>query len=358
MTIQYHPSFIYTYPTSPIIVPQYNEEIEFDKISAIPHFEERIDRTHLSSHKIQEIVNPVLKKFFSKIHYTQLDLVCQYIDHYNETSHKFSNCITPLEALKSFTPDLEKSIKTTHGGHCYEFIKNIEKQLPSSLHCNIIPSSIPNKFAKKYSHKLSHIAAVIAYNNREDSPNEGFILLDPSFELRTCIVIPFQGNSEKVTSLGGRDFTFSHEGDKIIGRITSPEDSNEKELKITYFLKKVTNFPDIALRPLIAASRKILLSTYGTSPKTNSDLCVKLEKEVITWGKGSYWKPTITFNDFLNKKFQFDQSFSSNPYLDIGVINRSIEKILLHKELLKNLHLDYIKTLEKCCRKEEFLIDM
>ncbi|MGL4348948.1 MAG: hypothetical protein ACRCSV_05820 [Chlamydiales bacterium] len=332
--------------------------IEFEKISGIPNFENSLVNTHLSSEEIQKIVTPILKYFFSKVHYTRLNLTCQFIDYYNKLDRQTLYEITPLKALETFTPDVQRTIEITNGGSCYEFIKYITERLPNSLKSNLVSGSAP-MWSPKYCHKLSHIAAVIVYNDPKNSRDTGFILLDPSFKLDEPVTIPLHGVSKPITSLSGYVFVFCHEKDTILGKIVTTRESGEidENLCITYFLKKITNFIDVAIKPLIACTRNISLMTYGNCFENNSDLRIRLDKEIITWGVGSEWKPIITFNEFLTKKFRFGQNFSKSSLLDINQVNDSIEKIILNKRLLQTLHLEYINILRKNPQSQEFLTD-
>lgn len=332
--------------------------IDLGNICAIPNLEEGLINTHVSSDEIQKIVSPILKKFFSQVHYNRINQICQFIDHYHQLNRQNSSTITPLEALEIFTVDLQSPMNQTKGGSCYEFIQCLTRRLPNFLHPNLIPASVP-RWSPRYCHKLSHIAAIVVYNNCTNSGDTGFILLDPSFELDEPIIIPFNGTSKPVTSMGGYTFVFSHEGGTILGKIreTNPMGKVEEDICMTYFLKRITNFVDVAIKPLIACTRNISLITYSDHFEKISDLRIRLDKEIITWGVGMEEKPFIEFDKFLSKKFQFDKSFSDNPLLDIKQVNKSIEKIISNKELLKNLYSEYVDFLKKDPRREEFFMD-
>lgn len=335
------------------------DSIHLENISAIPNLEDGLINTYVSSEEIQSMASPVLKKFFSEVHYNRMNQLCKFIDYYHELNRQNFPKVTPLEALEIFTVDLQSTMKTTKGGSCYEFIEYLTEKLPNFLHSNLIPASVP-RWSPKYCHKLSHMAAVIVYNNSKNLGDTGFILLDPSFELDEPITVPFNGTSKPITSMGGYTFVFSHHGDTILGKIRDIDETGEikEAICMTYFLKRITNFVDIAIKPLIACTRNISLITYSDCFEKISDLRIKLDKEIITWGVGMEEKPPVEFDKFLSKKFQFDESFSDNPFLDINHVNKSIEKIISNKELLKNLYSEYVDFLKKNPRSEEFFMDI
>lgn len=173
------------------------------------------------------------------------------------------------------------------------------------------------------------------------------------------IIIPFKGTSNPITSLGGYDFVFSHEKDTIVGKIRDTSETGEikEDLCVTYFLKKITNFVDVVIKPLIACTRNISLMTYGDCFENNSEVSIRLDKEIITWGVGAEKKSPVDFDKFLSKEFQFDESFSNNAFLDINQVNLSIEKIVSNKQLLEDLYLEYVAFLKENPRRKEFLMD-
>lgn len=337
---------------------QSKDSIDLENISAIPNVDDKLINTHVNIEEIHSIVSPILKKFFSESHYNRLNQLCQFIDYYHQLNSQSFYKRTPLQALEIFTPDLEKTMKTTKGGSCYEFIEYITERLPNFVHPNLIPASAP-RWLPKYCHKLSHIAAIIIYNNPKKIADTGFILLDPSFELDKPIIIPFKGTSNPITSLGGYDFVFSHEKDTIVGKIRDTSETGEikEDLCVTYFLKKITNFVDVVIKPLIACTRNISLMTYGDCFENNSEVSIRLDKGIITWGVGAEKKSPVDFDKFLSKEFQFDESFSNNAFLDINQVNLSIEKIVSNKQLLEDLYLEYVAFLKENPRRKEFLMD-
>ena len=326
-------------------------EIDIENISQKPIYSDTLCWNSIGSKELYEILDPLLKNHLKETNYDRLNLLLQYIEHYDILYEK-NPLIDPLEALESFTPDL--SLGEVNGSSCFSLNIDLASRLPSYLSAYPIPATLFPTSQQPYWPILSHVALIIPFYNPKDLEDTGFILLDPHLKIEIPLIITLTGKSETHDLKEKGICTFSYEKETIIVRnLLEP---NKNNFSMTYYLTEITNFIEMGVKPILAADRKITLYSRTAQGKVIASLVLLLDTNTLRYHlQGSPIKE-ISFLDFLSNQALLEASLADELHIEKEKLYAIIEKILLHKNLLDDLYHKYTDFIKASSRTGDFYI--
>lgn len=297
-----------------------------------------------SAEELSYLLTPILEEHLKMTNYDRLHLVRQFLDFYESKSGKMNS----LEVLSLFKPDT--SIALTRGSSCYGLIDELYDRLPAELNARRIPAVLGKRFQQKGWAKPSHVALLIKYASDKD---EGYVLLDPNFDIEIPIILKSSGEGFVVDMKNKGRWNFRLKGDQIIvNHLNGGEEWNT-----VYDLKEYLNSSDVAIKPMIAGDRKICLISRNAKGEQQAYFSINLDQKEILWAIGYERQPSISFDDFLNQKNSWSPDFYSKFSFSKEELDTLIVKTIHQAPLLDKLREQYFDLLKKHPRKSEFYFE-
>lgn len=217
-----------------------------------------------SSLNIVKAVKPLLSDYLTKVHYNSLEDAAAFVDHLSE-KRKEKKTATPQEAFDDFSYKSEDSIIKAKGAQCVGQGIHFAKVITSTTKYPAHPCAA--KFAgKEY---YGHGAAMIAFANQEDEADQGYILLDPGFNVAEPIVV--------TEAIPGKVRSFVYKLDKS-GDIKSYRD---KTLKVTIPPQEILNPDDAITKSALLAYDKFLVVARGDNTSVILELDLRGEQLTV-----------------------------------------------------------------------------
>lgn len=304
----------------------------------------------MSSAEIVREVTPLLQQHLEETNYDRVHLVEQFLQFCDENWH--SSDQTLLSTLANFEPDT--NVKKWHGNSCYGLNEDLCARLPEHLQPQQIPAILSKRFQQKGWSQYSHTAVLIAYASPIDPLDEGFILLDPSFDIDEPIVLSRNRGPVLVSMKEKGDSLFSliatSEGDVIQSQnLTHPEEGDT-----IYELKQYFNAAKVGVKPMIAADRKISLVSRDKLGTHLGHINVLLDKGLISWSMNYQKQEPFTFEEMLYQGKGFSEEFARSFHISADDLNQAVRNIILHRQVLQQLYKEYLDLLTKTSRVEQF----
>ena len=297
-----------------------------------------------SAEDLSHLLTPILEDHLRETNYDRLHLVRQFLDFYESKSGK----MTPLEALGFFQPDT--SLTHARGSSCYGLIDDLYDRLPAELNARRIPAVLGKRFQQKGWAKPSHVALLIKYTYGGD---QGYVLLDPNFDIEIPIVVKSSGEGFVVDMKNKGRWNFRLLGDQIIVNNLN----GGSEWNTVYDLKEYLNSTDVAIRPMIAGDRKICMISRNKKGEQQAYFSVNLDQKEILWSIGYDRQPSISFEDFLNQKCPWSYDFYSQFSLSQEEIDSLVIKTIHQAPVLDQVREQYFELLKNHPRKAEFCLE-
>lgn len=324
------------------------KEIDIEKISQKPICSDSFYWNPMGSDELYRILNPLLKKHLKETNYDRLNLVSQYIDHY-ELLKKNNPSIDSLEVLESFIPDL--SLGELNGSSCFSLNIDLKSRLPPHLFVYPIPATLFPASQQPYWPILSHVALIIPFYNQKNPEDIGFILLDPHLKIEKPLIITLNG-PYMIQDLKDKGIcAFSYEDGKLISK-----NLLEKNFYMTYYLTEITNFIEAGLKSTLAADRKITLYSRTEQGEVIASLILLLDTNTLRYHVQGAPVKEIPFLNFLSNHALLEDSLADELHIKKEKLYAVIEKILLHKNLLDDLYSKYTNFIKTSSRTGDFYI--
>jgi len=320
-----------------------------DSISEKPIFQDISDYVSMGSTELSAIITPLIKEHLSRANGDRLSILNQYLCHHDLLSSQDPN-IDPLETLSSFSPTL--SLSDLQGSYCFGLNEDLISRLPPNIHAYTVPATLFPSTQQPYWPILSHVAIVIPFRNPNDAEDAGYILLDPHLKMDTPLVALFSGNLQQKNLKEKGICTLFYQDGKIISQ--SDLSTEENNFSMVYYIKEFINGAKVGLRPILAADRRTLLFSRTEEGKVIAYISLLFDNNVIRYYLEGKPKQEIPFSKFLSHEVTLDQDLIQGLHVDETVLLSTIEKILLHKNLLDELYQKYVHLLETSDRTTEF----
>jgi acetyl-CoA synthetase len=332
------------------LYPAKRLDFQLNQISARPIFEElNVEPLRASSKAIVQIVQPFLENHLENTNYDRLHLVAQFLDFYSERCLEDPS-LKLVDALVKFTPDMR--VHPWHGSSCHGLIDDVYNLLPGHLGAKKIPAILGSRFAQEGWSKYSHTALVIRFASPCDPEDAGYILLDPNFDISEPIVILDNQRSVTVDMKTKGLWSFSLEGSTIVAQ----RQNEGSSWRTVFMLKEYLNPQAVAVKPMIAADRRLALVARDKHGVQQGSINVRLDLEEIQWVKGLERQPPISFANFIEKKDHFKDDFADFFHFSATHLNELILNLVQNRSLLDDLRRQYFDSLTESTRKEDFFI--
>lgn len=303
--------------------------------------------TPLSAEEIVEKVHPILKQQLAKMNYDRTFPILQFLDHY-ENCQKKNKSILPIEAYKTFK--FEPILLGMSGGPCVSLTFDIYNRLPAGIEGYIVAAQLPVKYQQLGFPKFSHTAVLIKYKNPSIKEDEGYILLDPSFDIDEPIVLKGEHGSFLYDMKGKGIWKFSIEADNIICDIlpkqnAMKQDNDENFWRMTYLTSRLVNPIESSAMPMILTDRRLSLLSRREDGTHIVHLNIELNKNRVVWDQAENWFDPISFIQFTHKKWLFPDWFACSLGLSASDLSKKILRIIENKKILDSLYASYLKLL-------------
>lgn len=306
-----------------------------EELSAPPSFGVSTrEKACLGVAEVAAYVAPILRELIEGYPYDRLTLAEEFLGYY--AAKKAAQVeLTPLEALCEFVP-------SPLGNACFGLTVRLLESLPQELGAYCIAGVPPHAFAQRGWALLSHAAVAIPCL-------EGIVLLDPAFELATPLILPY-GESVLVERAQGDKWRFLLTDNETIYCFLNPSDDLPSAV---YKLCPCHNIAAVALKPMLAADRKLLLVSYHYDDNTFAYLVLFLDTQSLLYcvspGHSSY----LTFQEFLSGQM-IDEKYAVLFNRSAHELNASIKNIILQQPILDRLCSEYLELLYQSKRLNEF----
>lgn len=320
-----------------------------DNISEKPVFQDISSYVPMGSDELYKIIAPLIKEHLSATNGDRLSILTQYLCHHDLLSSQDPN-IDPLETLAAFSPTL--SLSNLHGSYCFGLNEDLLSRLPPNIHAYTVPATLFPSTQQPYWPILSHVAIVIPFCNPNDAEDAGYILLDPHLKMDTPLVALFSGNLQQKNLKEKGICTLFYQDGKITSQ--SNLSTEENNFSMVYYIKEFINSVKVGLRPILAADRRMLLFSRTEEGRVIAYISLLFDNNVIRYYLEGNPKQEISFSKFLSHETTLSQDLIQGLHVDETVLLSTIEKILLHKNLLDDLYEKYVHLLEASDRSSEF----
>lgn len=309
-----------------------------------PRFTEPPEANHLSVEKLVEIIQPIITDRLINTNYDRIQVALQLINQHKQDVGK-DGLLTPLQSLRNFRYDASLFSK---GAPCVGLTLDILNHLPKFLNAYVVAAELPRHYQQFAAPKYCHTAVLVPYQSDDDF---GYILLDPSFDFAEPIIVKKNSNFVYDGGLKGI-WTFFLENNKIVAQISSTPTTewSEKDIyekRMYYRIDVLSNPIESSAVPMVLADRKLSLLARNENGIQNSQISIELDKHRVVWSENGVRKSPISFKDFLDEKFQFDDSFSKPLGMISEELNNMVLILLKNAEILDLFYIDYLNLLLK-----------
>lgn len=303
----------------------------------------------LSSEEIIKQVTPILRKRLVEANYDRIFPVTQFLEHYQKCKKK-DQTITPIEACKSFV--FHPLIPSFRGGPCVSLTYDLYEHLPEEIKGFIVAARLPGKYQQFAFPQFSHTAILIKYQNPNDHEDNGYILLDPSFDISEPILLKNGGTPFFYDMKNKGVWKFSLIEDQILCEILSEEsaltrDESPDLWRMVYLTAKLDNPIESSAVPMIFVDRRLSLLSRDSQGKMIVHLNVELNKKRIVWDTPAGWFEPILFASITPNSLLFPDWFAASLQTTTHELSDRIHKIIQDKKILDSLYCDYLLLLKE-----------
>lgn len=136
---------------------------------------------------VSQHVAPLLAEYTRNVHYNNVEEAGQLVDHIGAKRQEKADT-TAQEAFADFTPDSTAPLAKVSGAQCVgqglDIARRVNEQGP--FHAYPVAAQFPNREPQRIH---THGAAMIAFANPADEDDQGYVLLDPGFNLSAPVVV-------------------------------------------------------------------------------------------------------------------------------------------------------------------------
>jgi len=290
-----------------------------------------------SSQEVFEELSPILKRRLSMTNYDRTLPILQFLDHYKKTQEQYPD-IRPMDALLTF--DLAPCVPSVRGGPCFTLAHDLLQFIPKKYQAYLCLAKLPPKFQQPAFPEFSHVAILIKYSNPEIVSDKGYILLDPSFDIDTPLVLKENGSPAIYDTKVKGIWKFSLSQGQIICELPV----NGHTERMVYLTKEVLNPIQSSATPMLIVDRRLSLLSREENGLHIAHLNIELNKNRVIWDKGSKRFDPVSFDSILNG-WTFPLWFSKDLFIENKKLADTLRTIIKYKHVLDNLYHDYLKII-------------
>lgn len=286
--------------------------------------------TALKASDVIALVEPIVQNRLSSTNYDRMGATEQFIEHFL-ACQKNDPLITPLAAYKNFTYQYKRQGR--QGGPCVALTLDLFEHLPKETAAYIVAAKLPSRFQQPLFPTYCHTAILIVCD-------EGYVLLDPSFDIDKAVWLPFNGPSYRFDMGKKGIWEFSIGKDEIIcdvypvgGRPSHPDPDY---LRMHYRLDALVNPIESSAIPMLVRDRRLSFLSRDEHGFQHAHINVELDKGHILWDEEGVQYAPIAFNAF--GPTSFPESFCQKLHISQQELYRRVSLILNNKSLLDSIY--------------------
>ena len=308
-----------------------------------PHFEAG-KKTTLPGHEIVRKVKPILTQHLVDTNYDRVGVGMQLIDYYQN-----QDCDLPQ--ILSFK--YKSELRNGRGAPCVGLTLDILSKIPDEVNAYIVAAILPNRYQQFAAPQYCHAAVLIAFESFEDPSDNGYILIDPSFDLAEPILL-YRNSKSYIYNAGRKGiWVFSIDHDTIVcqiypkGMLSAQITAEEAgQWRMIYRTDQLANPLESSAIPMALIDRRLSLLARDVDGYHTSHLNIELDKGQIVWDLHEKRQTPIHFNQFYNGSYEFDEEFASFLHMKSSDLNGDIMYILNHQNILNELYVQYLELIE------------
>jgi len=314
-------------------------------------FTDEIPITEMSAKEITQKLKPYICERLETVLYNRIGVVEQFLKHYESLKAKNVH-LSPIDAVSSFKlkDDVQK------GGPCVLLTLDCLNHLPQGIRGHVVAATLSKRHQQFAAPAFCHTAVLISYRDPKDHMKRGYVLLDPSFDIAKPIVLEKGASDEFDTGRNGIwTFSLADEGICCKSKAHSGEiwgDGDPRKIQMLYRTDHFVNPIAASALPMILIDRKLALVARDQNGKRIAHIRIELDKERVIWDDFGKVYPPISFKEFLQKEFCIHEAFAAHFKLSSDYLEKTIKYIILRKDILNELYVEYVLALFEEKRKD------
>ncbi len=215
-----------------------------DMVLAPPNVEGEANVVQKGSTELMRLLNPVVAEYVKKINYNSLQDATNFVDHKNQSGK------SGAKAYESFIPNSVIPIQRNLGGQCVGQAIHISKVINAKLGGDY---AYPIAAVFKGKKRPTHGAAALKYND-PTSPDQGYLIFDPGFNIQNAIRVTKNESSvvrSNVYAMGPGENPCTVESKK------------DGDVKVTFDMREINNPEVISKGALLTFSEYRIVKRYG-----------------------------------------------------------------------------------------------
>ncbi len=286
--------------------------------------------TTLSHEEVIKIAEPIVQNRLAATNYDRMSATEQFIDHVLNCQKENPN-VSPLEAYKSFTFQWKRDDR--RGGPCVSLTLDLFEHLPADFSAYLVAAKLPTRYQQPFFPHFCHTAILVVCK-------EGYVLLDPSFDIDKAIWLPFNGPSYKFDMGKKGMWEFSIQGTEIICDIYpvggKPNNPDPDYLRMHYRTDQIVNPIESSAIPMLVRDRRLSFLSRDEHGFQHAHINVELDKGCILWDEEGVLYEPIPFTAFT--KESFPESFCQKLYTTQDELHKRVSYILTNKPILDSIY--------------------
>lgn len=301
-------------------------------------------KVYLSGEKIVKKVRPILQSHLVDTNYDRVGVAMQLIDYYQ-------NRMCSLSEIAQFKYNTK--LRKARGGACVSLTLDIWSKIPTELNAYVVAAALPKKYHQFASPLFCHTAVLIAFENPEEPNDQGYVLLDPSFDFSEPVVL--YRNGANYSYDGGKKgvWVFAIDQDTITCQIypqglSAPLTEEERDrLHMVYRTDCLTNPVESSALPMALIDRRLSLLARESNGTHTAHLNIELDRDQIVWAICEIHRLPVPFDPFFKGNFVFNESFASSLGMGANELHADILYILQNKHILDELYIQYLELIQR-----------
>jgi hypothetical protein len=301
-------------------------------------------KAYLPSEEIIAKVTPILQSHLVDTNYDRVGVAMQLIDYYQ-------NRMCSLSEIKRF--EYNTRLRKGRGGACVSLTLDILSKIPTELNAYVVAAVLPKKYHQFAAPLFCHTAVLIAFENPKESNDQGYVLLDPSFDFSEPIVLYRNGANYSCDGGGEGIWVFAIDRDMITCQIHPQElsdsltEEESNRLHMIYRTDRLINPVESSALPMALIDRRLSLLARESNGTHTAHLNIELDKGQIVWAMHETRRLPISFDHFFKGDFVFDEPFASCLGMSADELHANILYVLQNKHILDELYIQYLELIQK-----------
>ncbi|MGE3954974.1 MAG: acetate--CoA ligase [Parachlamydiales bacterium] len=297
--------------------------------------------------EVAALVRPTLQQRIAATNYDRLGFANQFLTHYL-TERDSNPTLSPIDALSTFLVD--PGVERHRGSHCIGLTQDILDRLPSGIKGYFVAAQLPAPFQQPYAPYYCHGGGLIPFKSPHNPRDQGFVLLDPSFDIAEPLVLR-PGVPVEVDMREKGTWIFRLEGNEIVCRAgphpngalwdAARYGGSEMRYRTDRYLNPVSS----CILPLMLVDRRLSLLSRRADGSHLAHINMGLDWKQITWSIDEVRGDPIPFSAFSEEGFRFSPSFAELLFLSDEELNSRVYQVIAHGEVLDILYEAYIASL-------------